>query len=680
MKKKNKRNFNFKKCIQFLSKSTLRFPLYSILLGSLVAGASERYVNHSIIKEMEAFPKAAQKITKLLEKQKLLLAKENPLSIIYKNGRKEPVRTPIISELNAVPLLSKALSKINSRDVASHTKGTAGYLLSTVTPKKTPLREDKIRVAVSSIERETSKQPLKHFVTIKGLINFPIDMPPESGHFEVGFYEGISRVGEPIGPPIVQSILTHGKVDFALDIPFGAEGYLFAFYSGDEYSKSWFGYPEKLFSHTGVKEIYVQIPIGDGLAIAAANLNNKKILQGRVNKMFYSEEEGPSLNAVMVRIRGTKISTQTNSRGQFELPIPNIKGSILLEFLKLGYSPRVEKVSIVQNTKVFSLAKPMELMRVENIHKMATLVGVKQDLNRSILIVKSTGKDRSAGLPGISMQLSLEAEGPYYFSEKGELDNRMESTSFDGRAVFFNVKKGVGFLESFILGEDTVPTIISSLGNMELIHKNLSFSNQKIHGKLLNPIKLTKEGVPSPIIGARVKISGSSQWTETDLFGYFELPNSFYVRGSKIILEFSTANYYKHRYQLEVPDVDTKKLNSITLYAFPIDYINNMANSVNIKLNPNTGIIIGQASKGKSLQINTLLDHSTTNESMDFYFDKNQNIQNSHAFTNRKYGTYAVFNIAAGRGVIQGHDRSGTLSYADVLHLSPSTVTVLTSK
>ena len=675
--KEKKRKVSLKRLFHTHLKSIFKLPIYSMLLGSLVAGASERYINFSITKGIEELPKNYQKLANILEEQFVFLPKENPLSIIYKNRKEKIIGRASSPKLHAINHFSQNLLKINSKDVFLGAKEKLTYVTLENTQKKL-YTKDIVRRIQSAINKKDRNTSTKTSIAVNGLINFPVNNPPRSGHFEIGFYEGIGRDGEPIGAPVVQSILKHGKINFSLNIPINLEGYLFAFYSGDEYSKSWFGYPSKISLNRKVKAIHVQIPIEASNVVNVSKTNNFHIIRGRVNKMFYSETENPAIENVLVRIRGTKMTTQTDSDGLFELHMPKLKGSVLLEFLKLGYSPRIEKLTVTN--KILSLSKVVELISTENINKMAALVGLEQASDRAVLIIKTTGKNKNEGLPGISMQLSLEAEGPYYFSNHGGIDDRIESTSFDGRAIFFNVKKGVGFLETFILGENTVPTIVSSLGDMELIHKNLSFYNQKIRGRLLNPIKLTKEGNPSPIIGARVRISGSSQWTETDLFGYFELPDSLYVSGSKIILEFSAVNYYKHRYQLKIPLTFAKALSSVTLYAFPIKYINSMANSMSIKLNPNTGIIIGQAPKGKELQINTLLDHSNKNKSMDFYFDQEQNIQNHHFFTNRNYGTYAVFNIANGRGIIKGHDKTGTLRYSDIVHLSSSTITVLTSK
>ena len=571
------------------SKPLYKASLYSIFFSILFTGFSIKYIEFFFQSALEN----PTKIINLFLKEKRAFLEKNSLFIVYKNHllyqgeKKEKLQLQALSTIKYFP---KLLAKINNKNILSENNKNLMRFSESLKPNKLGKRKDTLRIAHSAIERTNIKDSLEElFVNVSGLIYTPGDKKLE-GHFEVGLYESINPYNEPIGPPLAQSILKQGETVFNLNIPINTKGYLFAFYSGDEYSKKWFYHPGELRFKKGVRQAKIQILAQEDYPKTTMNKQEFSFLQGRVYEIF-SQEGRKTLKDVLVRLRGTNLTTQTDEEGHFKLKLPQANGQFLIEFLKYGYSPRVEEVYIRKGPNL--LPAPVELIHIENIDRMAEMVGLTQSPEKSILIVKARGENKEMGLPGISMQLSLSADGPYYFSQYGEIDNRIENTSFDGKAIFFNVKKGVGFLETF-----------------ELIYKSFSFCEQKLHGKVLNPIQLTEEGEASPIIGARVRISGSSQWIDSDLFGYFELPNSLYACDSKIMLEFSTNGYYRHRYQLKIPSNRRKKVKPINLYAFPINYINNMANSVNVKLNPNTGIIIGQTGLEKRLRMDTLLDHT----------------------------------------------------------------------
>lgn len=524
------------------------------------------------------------------------------------------------------------------------------------------------------------------FVNIIGKLGDDARLFP--GHFEIGFYRAVNPNGVPIGAPVIQSILRAKRLDFLLKVPRRARGYLFArFVSADPNfrGKEWHTYPMGIdLREVKGDRVLLTIPIHHkeiGKPLSVAALSNEKTvaevaINGRVGAMFAPKGSLLPLDGVKVRVRGTRYETTSGKDGRFSFRFPNAKGRLFLEFLKSGYMPRIQEISL-SGTGESATVPDVFLPSREAIRHMAHSLGVRHTSTASVLIVEAKTRAGDSGLPGISAQMTLKGDGPYYFSEKGFPQIELKSTTNDGRMIFFNVEPGVGFLEAFVLGENFTPFVVSPLGGGEVIHQTIDFfeGETKITGKLFDPIQ-GRNGNLLPINGAKVRVAGGAEWTETDSFGNFELPNFKFVRDTEILIEVTKHGYYNHRFAYKIP-ADKARMKELQLFAFPQDYINKLATSVEVQLDPNFGMLMGKVSGGERLRVDALLDHDGDNVARDFYFDSHNVIQGSHALTDPSFGTYMIFDVSPGRVLLHAHNQSGSLRAAEVGYFTPSTINVI---
>ncbi|MGZ3713239.1 MAG: hypothetical protein ACXVBE_15855, partial [Bdellovibrionota bacterium] len=245
-----------------------------------------------------------------------------------------------------------------------------------------------------------------------------------------------------------------------------------------------------------------------------------------------------------------------------------------------------------------------------------------------------------------------------------------KQTTTDGRFIFFNVDAGSGYVETSLNGETIVPIQFSSVEGGELSLKTLVPVSGAIKGRLFNPVSGNK--VLQAVAGARVRLEGSSDWSTTDSFGAFTIGASKWIRGEKAALEFSAEKYNNHRYTIDFE----KHKDGLNLFAFPAKYIRSLARTMDVDLDPYTGIVFGKTS-GPAVRMDALADHSTVNGAKDFYFDGAGRLRSSHNMTDPKYGTFVIFNVPKGRSLLQGSDANGKMRYSDSVVASPSSVTVV---
>jgi hypothetical protein len=218
-------------------------------------------------------------------------------------------------------------------------------------------------------------------------------------------------------------------------------------------------------------------------------------------------------------------------------------------------------------------------------------------------------------------------------------------------------------------GETVAPVQISSVEGGELISKTLTPVSGTLKGRIFNPI--AGGGKLSPIAGAKVRFDGTGDWVNSDSYGAFSIGPTKWMRGEKISLELSAERFNNHRYLVN-PDQPNGLLN---LFAFPAGYVQRLAHSMDVDIDPYAGLIIGKVS-GPSLRIDALADHSTVNNARDFYFDFRGRLRGSHEMTDPRFGNYIIFNVPKGRAILQGNDASGTLRYSDAVLVSPSSINV----
>lgn len=506
------------------------------------------------------------------------------------------------------------------------------------------------------------------------------------GHFELGLYAHIGEDGYPVGAPTLWDSLEEGKNTFNFstgDHVSIQNAYLFAHYFGPQGETKWIAYsanPISLLGSGQYSSLDIQLPIKDsthvGLMSATSRneeLSNQEVLlRGRVVKMF--EEQVGGIRGATIKVRGTKTQTSSDGDGNYELRLPSSHSNYLIEVSQPGYLPSIFSIS---GRTAGAQLKKFELVNKQLLEQLAAQLSIRQTSFESVFITKIQNSN-GAGLPGYTTQLSLHADGPYYFTKEGRPSAERDSkgTTSDGRVIFFNVAAGVGSLEAYANGSDPLaPIQISAVEGGEMIFQELELSTGKIAGRIFDATKKDRLGRVAPVGGARVRIEGSSEWANTDPYGNFSLPQTKFFKDQPLQIEVNHEGYYAHSFRVPAPAADA--VGGKSLYMFPMSYINHLASKSDVALDPYGAVIFGSTGPGFKVRIDALSDHSTRNQAKDFYFDKHQDLRGSHAYTDEKFGTYMIFNVPRGRTLLNGYDGLGKLKYSNTVNANPSTVSVI---
>ncbi len=482
----------------------------------------------------------------------------------------------------------------------------------------------------------------------------------EPGHFEIGLFEQVDAKGAPVGFPLVQQILKKGQQEFSIKRPrLDKPAYLFAQFFPDDVNGK-----EEFFGFSGNPiNPDAQVAKSHDLYISGGKKTVAKVpgvvVRGKVTAMFAKGGEAKMSDAV-VRLRGTNHSATTNSSGEFELKIPGYKGTALLEVIKSGFFPSIVELAGDQR----EIERPIEIVSRDAIDQMATSLGIRQQRTKGIFLLSGPAQS--------TYQMSLKAEGPYYYSADAHPMAGLKQTSSDGRAIYFNVEPGVGTVEATVRGDVLAPAAMSVVEGGGLTAQRVVAVDGKVKGRVYNPV--AGAGGMKAMAGLRVRVEGSTEWAVTDSTGAFELPQIRWLKDSTVMIEVSSDKIYHHRYLVRLGQT---KQSDLSLFVFPQDYISRLANSVEIPLDAYNGMILGGVGKGSALRMDGLADHSEVNNSRDFYFDEKGMLRGGAARTNPAFGTFVVFNVPRGRTLLQGLDASGAMKYSAVTYASPSVVTVV---
>ncbi|MGZ3662294.1 MAG: carboxypeptidase-like regulatory domain-containing protein [Bdellovibrionota bacterium] len=493
----------------------------------------------------------------------------------------------------------------------------------------------------------------------------------EAGHFEVGLFTKIDPDGNPVGFQVSQEILPAGQTNFHLDVPARIErGYLFAEFVAAKSGKRTLIAPSVNPWERGsnrLAELFFRAE--DTISsVAAAPTTLRDIardqwhLAGTVTTMFSGQNVIPQ-GDVVVKVRGRKESTRTDSRGNFSLDLPRLKGTLYLEVLKAGYHPSIVTVAAGDEAPL-----RVELASRHAIDQISQRLGANQGAVSGIFLGQATNAD-GAALRGLTAQLSLKADGPFYFDDEGNVTRDAKATGSTGRFLFLNVESGTGYLETFVNGEAVTPVQVSSVEGGELIHKVLTPMSGSLHGRIFNPV--AQGGKMQPLVSARVRVDGASEWVTSDAYGAFAIGPMKWMKGEKVALEVSAEKFNNHRYLVNADQAG----NGLNLFAFPAVYIAHLARSMDVDLDPYAGLVVGKVS-GPALRIDALADQSTVNNAKDFYFDSRGRLRGSHEMTDPRFGTYIIFNVPKGRALLEGNDSAGVLRYSDAVYANPSTINV----
>jgi|GEM_PF-5456768 len=494
----------------------------------------------------------------------------------------------------------------------------------------------------------------------------------ENGHYEVGLFSKIDPEGKPVGYPLPQQILPEGQTTFRLDVPARVEkGYLFAeFVAAKTGRRSLImpGVNPWVRSNKGqVAELYFRPEDTISSIAAAASVREAPKetwkVQGSVSTMFAAGGTRLAQSDVVIKVRGRKEATRTDPNGNFSLELPRLKGTLFLEVLKAGFHPSIVSVTADESRRV-----QIEIASRHAIDQISQRLGASQGSTKGIFVGRFLSAD-GVGMRGLTASLSLKADGPFYFDDEGVATREAKASSGNGRFLFLNVDSGTGYLESFLNTEPIAPLQVSMVDGGELIQKNLVPTSGSLRGRIFNPV--SGPGKMTPVAGARVRIDGASEWVTSDSFGAFSVGPLKWFKGERINLEVSAEKFSNHRYLVNADQAGS----SLNLFAFPAVYVSRLARSMDVDLDPYTGLIIGKVS-GSGVRMDALADHSTVNNAKDFYFDPRGRLRGSHEMTDPKFGTYVIFNVPKGRTILQGNDGTGSLRYSDSLFANPATINI----
>ena len=538
------------------------------------------------------------------------------------------------------------------------------------TPVAPPSRNPKTppEMMLMNAPKDSAKNEEVWQIQGKILFSKQDSIPP--GHFEVGIYSKIDSEGLPIGAPLIQQMLPTGKVDFRLSVPKKMDRtFLFGEFVADKGGKRTLISPPLNPIEKGSKNIHfaeLNFRATDSIAtIASASMqteisSNTWRVRGKVTTMFV-KTGSPAISQedVVVKLRGRKESARTDKNGEFSLELPKLKGEVALEFLKAGYHPSIHWVKYPNKSDL-----RVDLASRDAVEKIARNFNSHQITSKGVFIGKSA--------PGLAVQMSLKAEGPFYFGENGFPDSKLKATSSDGRFIFFNIEPGIGFLEATIAGENIAPISISVVEGGQLIFKNLNVIQGKIKGRAFNPVA-TNNGM-LPINGARLRIEGASEWSNTDSYGAFVLGPMKFFQSERVAIELTAEKFLNHRYVISSNYIEEK--NELNLFAFSSSYVNKLGNSMDVMQDSYAGIILGKVSN-LSVRIDAMAEHSVANGSKDFYFDAKGRLQGAHAMTDPRYGTFMIFNVPKGNTLLHGNNSMGQLQFYDSVASYPATISVV---
>lgn len=532
-------------------------------------------------------------------------------------------------------------------------------------------------VAVSKPKRvvseETTKEPELAAAATEWQIRGRISEhgKPASGHFEVSLFAKIDQDGNPVGYPLVQQILPAGKLDFQLKVPAKvARGFLYGeFIAAKGGKRSWIAPPMNPWVRGDRQFAELAFAPEDTISSVASShapaAQDGFRVTGSVFTLFSQESNQHPQEDVVVKVRGRKESARTDKTGAFSLDLGKIKGTAYLEFLKTGYHPVLLAIPVEGGGQTVRV----ELASRDAISQIARRLGVHQQTVKGVFLGKAVGTGGKP-LKGLSLQLNQKAEGPYYFTEEGFPSLSPKATTSDGRFLFLNVEPGAGFVDASLNGEAIAPFLLSTVEGGELVTKTLTPVSGNIKGRLFNPV--STQGKLLPVSGARLRVEGSADWSNTDSYGAFFVGPVRWMKGELISLEFSAERYNNHRYIMS-PDA---KRDALNLFAFPATYLGRLAASMDLDLDPHAGIVMGKVS-GPSVRIDALAEHSTVNSAKDFYFDTQGKLRGSHTMTEPAFGTYVIFNVPKGRALLQGNDAGGVLRYSEAVVSSPASISIV---
>ncbi len=538
-------------------------------------------------------------------------------------------------------------------------------LMNSVTRTEAHIVQDKIKSVAAAPVESADQRRAYGTIRVNGFV-------ASLGHFEVVAHDAVDAAGRPVGFPIAQKILKNNETAYSLDLSGNTKDeYLFLkYFSGDgDDSPRIFPYANNPIKPNSNPPYDFYVSALDEKQ--QDNTQDKSIaITGRVGAMFSGNGFVPLADA-LVKVRGSTFAASTNTEGDFSLVLPDFTGEVTLEVTRKDFFPTI----LTLDRKKVSDRLSLELASHEIIDKMATLLGIRQVRSKAILIGQSV-----AGA-GMAASITNESQGPFYFSSQGYPVGKdaQKATAENGRFIFFNVEPGVGYLDLHVKGDPVAPTLISPVEGGGVIYKQLKVVEGKIRGRVFDPIAGTNaKKALRPVVGARIRVEGSSEWAVSDSIGAFQLPQFKYVQGEALAIELTAEKFYTHRFVMTPKFRESQKgtVVDVNLFAFPSAYINDLANSLELSLDPYSGLILGNVGAGRSLRIDALADHSPTNGSKDFYFDERGGLRGGRSGTHPDFGTFAIFNVPRGRILLQGTDRSGKARHYSTVYASPSVISI----
>jgi hypothetical protein len=144
-----------------------------------------------------------------------------------------------------------------------------------------------------------------------------------------------------------------------------------------------------------------------------------------------------------VSVVGTEFSAQTDATGHLTVRDVPSRSRFLLSVDDARGSVRPVVAEVTSGATGDDGVRRVRVMRAFSFDAYAEHAGVAQHAAYGSLCAHFTDA-QADGAPanGITVELDVESDGPYYFNQYGFLDATLHATGPDGRACFFNVPPG----------------------------------------------------------------------------------------------------------------------------------------------------------------------------------------------------------------------------------------------
>lgn len=385
---------------------------------------------------------------------------------------------------------------------------------------------------------------------------------------------------------------------------------------------------------------------------------------GRITAAFSNGNK--PIEGATVQIIGAPWKVKTDSNGQFVFENASVDGVLPVMITKDGYLKR--RLDLKANRQ----------SDAELIDYNSVMISAKASQDNYIdgtgyvfgqLVSPATNDSAQA--------MRVEVQGPttvfpVYLDEKGVPNQHLAMTSVRGQFMLLNLRPGTYFITiTDPFGTERAPHVIH-VGQDEGIVRKFSLGERRvITGSVSNAT--VNRGI---VEDAKIQLLGNSKSAQTKADGTFALGPVYVDCAELNYLQIEKPGYYRNRIDYGC----SKEQVMQNYFIFPASYVDGLSADSQVKLAPNTGVVVGHASFSTSVKLQLwgpeeIEPQTESARGKDFYFDKD-GILNSARNRTSANGIFAILDAPEGLSYVQAFNKENqTLSYWPIF-ISPSTVNV----